>query len=309
MRIATITKIIFIIFIIIMILFFLLLIILIEINSNQNNFSKNIYFNGEKAYKDVEYQISLGPRIPGSTSHDQTTNWIIKTLDQNNWKPKIFTDNVADIKISNIIGSQGKGRPWIIIGAHYDSRIFADRDKLEANQILPVPGANDGASGVAILLELSRIIDRNILEQSWAKQIWLVFFDAEDNGNIPGWSWIMGSQSFADSLTENPDLVVILDMVGDADLNIYQEVNSDKKYRDEIWRIAAQLGYEKYFISEVKYNIIDDHIPFIQRGIPAVDIIDFDYPYWHTISDTSDKVSAQSLAIVGNTILTWLITP
>jgi len=96
-------------------------------------------------------------------------------------------------------------------------------------------------------------------------------------------------------------------MIGDADLNIYKERNSDQGLVDEIWSVAAALGYEQTFIPEPKYSMIDDHTPFLQAGIPAVDIIDFDYPYWHTTQDTVDKVSAESLGIVGATLQEWIV--
>ncbi|OGO66478.1 MAG: hypothetical protein A2029_08985 [Chloroflexi bacterium RBG_19FT_COMBO_47_9] len=97
-------------------------------------------------------------------------------------------------------------------------------------------------------------------------------------------------------------------MIGDADLNIYWERNSNEVITKEIWSTASDLGYSDIFIPEYKYKIIDDHIPFLRAGIPAVDIIDFDYPYWHTTEDTPDKVSSESLAIIGNTLLHWLET-
>jgi Zn-dependent M28 family amino/carboxypeptidase len=138
-------------------------------------------------------------------------------------------------------------------------------------------------------------------------QIWLVFFDAEDNGRIEGWDWILGSRAFVDELDFRPEAVVIVDMIGDADQNIYIERNSSPNLVEEIWDIAAELGYEQFFISEPRHSMLDDHTPFLQAGIPAIDIIDFDYPYWHTTSDTVDKVSAQSLMVVGTTLQEWLI--
>jgi Zn-dependent M28 family amino/carboxypeptidase len=164
-----------------------------------------------------------------------------------------------------------------------------------------MPGANDGASGVAVLLELSRVLSSRL-----DKKIWLVFFDAEDNGNIQGQDWILGSREFVDKLEGKPDAVVIIDMIGDADLNIYWEKNSDPNLSVEIWDAANEIGYSDVFIRQYKYTIIDDHIPFVRAGIAAVDIIDFDYPYWHTTEDTPDKVSPQSLEAVGTTLLHWL---
>ena len=161
-------------------------------------------------------------------------------------------------------------------------------------------GTNDGASGVAVLLELARTLPED------TSPIWLVFFDAEDNGNIEGWDWILGSREFVKNNIIQPRAVVIVDMIGDADLNIYKERNSNAELMDQIWNTAKSLGYEDKFIPEYKHSMLDDHTPFVEAGLPAIDIIDFDYPYWHTMQDTTDKVSAESLEIVGNTLWTWV---
>ena len=124
---------------------------------------------------------------------------------------------------------------------------------------------------------------------------------------MPGGEWILGSRAFVENLAGNPDAVVIVDMVADKDLNIFIEKYSNEDLVDQIWGVAESLGYRDYFINVPKYSIIDDHLPFVQAGIPAVDIIDFDYPYWHTVSDTTDKVSEESLEIVGEVVLTWLV--
>lgn len=134
----------------------------------------------------------------------------------------------------------------------------------------------------------------------------MVFIDAEDNYNIPGWGGDLGSSAFVQKLNDKPDEVIIIDMIGDADLNIYYELNSDQKISIEIWKQAAELGY-KQFIPIEKYRIIDDHVPFLEMGIPAVDIIDFDYPYWHTTMDTLDKISSASLQAVGDTLQKWIL--
>jgi len=107
-------------------------------------------------------------------------------------------------------------------------------------------------------------------------------------------------------LNSHPEGVVIVDMVGDEDLQIYLEANSDESLRQQIWQQAADLGYEDVFINEVRHSMLDDHTPFLELGIPAIDIIDFDYPYWHTTLDTLDKVSAVSLQVVGETLLAWV---
>jgi glutaminyl-peptide cyclotransferase len=154
---------------------------------------------------------------------------------------------------------------------------------------------------VAVLLELARVltIPKN-------KQIWIVLFDIEDNGNLQDWDWILGSQYFADNLDIRPAVVVNLDMIGDTDLTIYKERNSTASITDEIWGVANQLGLSDVFIPEYAYSIIDDHTPFLRLGIKAIDIIDMDYPYWHTTKDDISKVSAKSLGAVGNVIEKWI---
>ena len=203
--------------------------------------------------------------------------------------------------IQNVIAYRGGDTPpKIIIGAHYDTRMVADQDPDPAKQLDPVPGANDGASGVAVLLGLARALPKDSIP------VWLVFFDTEDDGDIPGWDWLLGSKAFVDGLGFHPEAAIIVDMIGDADQNIYIERNSNPALVKEIWGVAADLGYKDSFISTPKYSMIDDHTPFLEAGIPAVDIIDFDYPYWHTTQDTADKVSAESLGTVGNTLLEWI---
>ena len=234
-------------------------------------------------------------------AHDQEVAWIQSELQKAGWTAEVQQATKMGHPIQNVIGKRGQGKPWIILGAHYDSRLLADQDPDFAKRTQPVPGANDGASGVAVLLELARSLPKDL-----NKQVWLVFFDAEDNGNIPGWDWLLGSQAFVDSLQGKPDSVVVIDMIGDANLDIYLEQNSDKTVATSIWAEAARLGFSSTFIPLPKYSMLDDHTPFLNAGIPAVDIIDFDYPYWHTTQDTADKVSAQSMQIVGDTLQAWL---
>ena len=261
-------------------------------------------FLGARAYQDIEYQTSIGPRYIGSEGHEEMIKWLIDSLEEYGWLVENQELDHSGVGINNIIARNGGEGDWIIIGAHYDTRQFADQEPRVEDRAKPVIGANDGASGVAVLLELARVIPGNI-----EKNIWLVFFDAEDNGGINGGDWIMGSRAFVEALSKYPDEVVIVDMVGDADLQIFYERSSDSALSEEIWMHAAQLGHGEIFIPKYKYSIIDDHTPFLQAGIPAVDIIDFDYPYWHTTSDTLDKVSEKSLDIVGDTLLFWITSP
>jgi Zn-dependent M28 family amino/carboxypeptidase len=155
---------------------------------------------------------------------------------------------------------------------------------------------------VAVLLELARVLNREKL----GHQVWLVFFDAEDRGRLDGWPFSVGAREMAQGLVTRPQSVVVVDMIGDADQNIYYEGYSDPELSAELWAIAADLGYGDTIIPQPKHTIIDDHLPFVEQGIPSVDMIDFDYPYWHTLEDTADKVSPTSLERVGRTIEVWL---
>jgi glutaminyl-peptide cyclotransferase len=258
-------------------------------------------FDGKAALADAAYQMSLGPRTPGSPAHAQTVAWITDQLRKSGWNVSIQNDLRMGHPIQNVIAKRGKGNPWIILGAHYDSRLWADQDPNPALVHQPVPGANDGASGVAVLVELGKSLPADL-----QKQIWLVFFDAEDNGDIPGWDWLLGSQSFVDQLSGRPDAAVVVDMIGDSNLDIYTEQNSNSAITAQIWAQADQLGFGNSFISSYKYSMLDDHTPFLNAGIPAVDIIDFDYPAWHTTHDTIDKISSSSLQTVGATLQAWL---
>lgn len=281
---------------------FLFLSVVYVINAPKEEPEPGQVFDAQLAYSHVLNQMNFGPRTPGSPAHAAAIEYIQQELTGAGWDVTVPQIDYANQEIKNIVARRGSGSPLILLGAHFDSRFTSDRDPDAEKRSQPVPGANDGASGVAVLLELARILPAEI-----QGQIWLVFFDFEDQGNLPGYDWILGSRAFAVNMQQTPDAVVILDMIGDADLNIYQEKNSTPALRDEIWAAAQRLSYEKYIIPQEKYAILDDHIPFLELGIPAVDLIDFDYPYHHTSRDTADKVSAESLKIIGDTVLEWLL--
>jgi Zn-dependent M28 family amino/carboxypeptidase len=265
-------------------------------------------FDGKQAYDDVRTQLAFGPRTPGSVAHQKEGDWILLELADAGWQVQEQTAVVNGHTIRNISASrmQGAGDPLYILGAHYDSRLVADQDQDPAARQLPVPGANDGASGVAVLLGLARALPDDL-----AGNVWLEFFDAEDQGDLPGWDWILGSSYLAShmdrELVTHVSGVIIVDMVGDVDLTIYKERNSDPALTDAIWSTAAAHGYGDPFQPSVKYQMLDDHLPFKERGIPVVLLIDFDYPWWHTSGDTLDKVSAKSLDAVGTTLYYWLV--
>jgi Zn-dependent M28 family amino/carboxypeptidase len=258
-------------------------------------------FSGLSALGFVEDQIALGPRPTGSENGRKTAEYILKRLEEFGWSTEVQEFSYRGMTARNVIAKAGSG-PVALIGAHYDTRRKADRDPDPSRREQPVLGANDGASGVAVLLELARTLDKAKL----TNEVWLTFFDAEDNGRLDGWEFSVGSEYLAANLHITPKTVVIVDMIGDADQNIYMERNSTSALLDAIWSIAASLGYEEKFIRKYGQAIIDDHIPFLRRGYEAVDIIDFDYPAWHTTQDTIDKVSSTSLERVGRVLQVFL---
>jgi len=229
---------------------------------------------------------------------------------------RVNFDSVV-VPVRNLVATTGEG-PTIIIGAHYDSRLYADNDPDPANHRQPVPGANDGGSGVGVLLELARVISEAYTPNV---ELRFVFFDAEDNGRIEPFTqlfggyaggYLIGSYLYATNLdlrNENIQYMLLVDLVGDHDQRFpiegYSNQFAPELVRD-IWQVAADLGYETYFPNEVRGAITDDHVPFLQRGIPAVDIIDLNYDYWHTTSDTIEQVSADSLERVGRVLVAYL---
>jgi len=269
-------------------------------------------FDGERAFADLVTQVEFGPRIPGSEGHVACAEWLaaqMSALADSAWdQPFVgnlpaIADSVAMVNIVGRFGADRSGR--ILIGAHWDTRPYADRDPDTAKHDEPVPGANDGGSGVAVLLEIARLISRDSGTPP-PIGVDLVLFDGEDAGRYThDTEWSQGARHFAAHMNTRYEYVIIVDMVGDSDLNLYREGYSYQYARpvqDRIWRIAQLLG-EPAFRPEVEGQIIDDHLPFLTRGIPAVDIIDLRYPSWHTVSDTPDKCSASSLRSVGRVVL------
>jgi glutaminyl-peptide cyclotransferase len=258
-------------------------------------------FDGTRAWNDVQTQVNMGPRTPGSNGHAQILSWMQAELEAAGWQVTIQQATAMGHPIQNLIASRSTEPAAILVGAHYDTRLSASRDPDPAKQQEPVPGADDGASGVAVLLELARTLPND------TGSISLVFFDAEDNGDIPGWDWILGSRAYVATMTTQPKAMILVDMVGADPLSLLLESNSDPALRSSIWQAAARLGHGEVFVPKVKYSVEDDHTPFLQAGVPAVDIIDLDYPYWHTTADTPEHVSARSLQIVGDVLWNWLV--
>lgn len=276
--------------------------------------SKTPAFDQNHAFKLLKKQVEFGPRYPGVPGHDKMVGFLSDEL-------KPYADSVDVRKFErNIRGKQltlhnvaasfnTSAKKWVLLAAHWDSRPTADEEILASKRKMPIPGANDGASGVAVLLELAR---------SFAKRkpdigVYMIFFDGEDYG--PGDNdMYLGAKYFAANMATlakangKPikfEYGILLDMIGDKNLDIYYEKQSfdaAPEVAKKVWQSAADLGYDDAFVPQVKYAITDDHIPLIRAGIKCIDVIDFDYGPWHTLDDTVDKCSPASLKIVGETI-------
>lgn len=222
------------------------------------------------------------------------------------------------VPVRNLVASYGAGLGnTIIIGAHYDSRIFSDKDADESRRRLPMPGANDGGSGVGVLLELARVLAEHYTPN---QEIRFVFFDAEDNGGIEPFpslipstrGYLIGSSLYAGNLdlaSEDIQSMILVDLVGEFDQQFPIEAYSNQSAPalvQAIWGAAAELGYTEQFPMQQRSAIIDDHLPFIQRGIPSVDIIDLTYEFWDTSEDTIDKIDPNALLRVGRVLELYL---
>ena len=266
-----------------------------------NETSQNVSFDGNIAYQYIEEQLQMGSRYPGSEGHESIRNWLSTNLDHYGWE--IETNEKSEQpEVYNIIGHQNTSiEYWIMIGTHYDTRQFSDEEADISRQALPVMGANDGASGTAVLMALAK----NDFD-SLRCHLSIAFFDMEDQGHIDEQTWSYGAYYFVSSHEDLPDEVIIIDMIGDKGLEIFKEKNSTDWLADAIWKSAWEVGGEDHFPNQYKYSMIDDHLPFSQVGVPSALLIDFDYPYWHTNDDTIEHVSADSLEIIGNTLINYL---
>ena len=270
-------------------------------------------FDADRAFSLLKKQVAFGPRYPGSRGHLRTRNFLFAELKKYTGRVRLqpflavnYLEN-RRARAFNLIAEFGKGTPEIILCAHWDSRPKADQDPDPANRSKPVPAANDGASGVAVLLELARMFH----ETPPPVPVQIVFFDAEDLGRAAhDEEFLQGSRFYAKNLPFRfrPRAAILLDMIGDRDLQIYEERNSLNYAPDlveAVWTKAEELGI-KEFIRAPKYTVTDDHLPLLQAGIPAIDLIDFDYPYWHTVADTPDKCSPESLEKVGRVLAAFV---
>lgn len=269
-------------------------------------------FDGEAALEYLRTQLAFGPRIPGTDGHRQTGDWLVgllraraDTVVVQSWDHE--TTSGATIPLRNFIARfHPSATTRILLLAHWDTRPRADA--AEGDQAdLPVPGANDGASGVAVLLGIAD----QLRAMPPTVGVDLLFVDGEDFGSFGDAAWadvLIGSQYYAANPLSGPrpQFAILFDMVGDAELEIFQEGNSltgAPEVVARVWDAAEELGYGHIFVKRSRHTLSDDHIPLQRIGIPAIDVIDFDYgpdhSYWHTPEDTEDKVSARSLEIVG----------
>lgn len=279
-------------------------------------------FNVDTAFNYVAKQVAFGPRVPNSRAHKEAGDWIVQELKKNGVsvieqpaRLKAFDGTVLNARnIFGRINPEVKDR--LLLVAHWDCRPWADQDPDPDKRTLPVDGANDAASGVAVLLEIARQLSLNPTTAG----IDLLFVDAEDwgeEGNDD--SWALGTQYFVENPPVKgyaPRAAILLDMVGGKDAVFCREYFSERSapdLADKIWSLGKSLGYDKFFVNKMGSAILDDHVQLIKAGIPAIDIIEYHTDgesgfnsRWHTTADNLDGISAETLGAVGNTLLKFI---
>lgn len=267
-------------------------------------------YDRHKAYSYLREQCEFGARVPNSEAHKQCEDYLYLKLSATTSvcrKQKfIYYDQIRDdsLYLTNIIASYNpEDKHRILLCAHWDCRPWADEETDSSLHSQPVMGANDGASGVAVLLVIAEIFKNNPPPVG----VDIVFFDGEDYGQSGNPDqWLLGSKYFVKNIGGyRPYYVILVDLIGDSDLNIHKEQYSQTHASwlvSRVWKAAA-LENAEHFLPDIGKSIYDDHIPFLEIGIPAVDIIDIDYESWHTIHDTPDKCSPESLGEVGRVVL------
>jgi hypothetical protein len=278
-------------------------------------------FSGDRAMAHLEAIAAIGPRPSGSPGMAKQRELIVKHFRAAGGRVRSQAFQIRDrrtgepVRMENIIVEWHPDRPErILLGAHYDTRPFPDRDPVEPRGVFV--GANDGASGVAVLMELAGAMP----SLGGPVGVDFVLFDAEEYVVAQRDPYCLGSNFFAReyaSTQQKGDAPfryrsgVILDMVADKNLEIWQEQHSaswpdTRPVVDAIWEVAARMGVRQ-FVPRPKYAVEDDHVPLRMVGrIPTCDVIDFDYPQWHTTQDTAENCSAESLDAVGRVMLAWL---
>jgi glutaminyl-peptide cyclotransferase len=270
-------------------------------------------FDGAAAMELVRKQVGFGPRVPGTEGHDAQLRWMLARLDS--LAPVVRADTFTHVTSTSadtltLVNVLARFAPdasrRILLLAHWDTRPTSDAEPDSAARSLPVPGANDGASGVAVLLTLAELLS----EAPPPQGVDHLYVDGEDYG--PGVDdMLLGARRYAETVPadDRPVYAVLLDMVGDADALFPVEGYSAQAAGvvvQKVWRAAERLGYRSHFPSSVGRDLIDDHVPLIEAGIPTANVIDFSYgpgnAYWHTGADTPDKVSGETLGIVGEVV-------
>jgi Zn-dependent M28 family amino/carboxypeptidase len=265
-------------------------------------------FKGSTAFSYVEKQLAFGPRIPNTPGHDKMGDWLLTelraradTVIVQSFQQR--TSKGKTLQLRNYFAQfNPKATDRILYLAHWDTRPFADKSANLGQQRLPVPGANDGASGVAVLLGVADALKA----KAPTIGVDLLFVDGEDYGDFSdSTETLLGARYFAKHQPPGYQTLyaVLFDMIGDKDLGIQQEgfsIANAPEVVQRVWQTADRLGYSRYFQPRAGQTLTDDHVPLQQAGIRAIDVIDFDFPYHHTTDDTLDKVSAESLQIIGD---------
>ena len=265
-------------------------------------------FDGRAAFEDLKSQVAFGPRIPGTPAHARMAQWLDSllrtrsdTLVVQAWTHVTATGD--SLPLRNFVARfNPKATARVLFLAHWDTRPISDGPGSK-NPKAPVPGANDGASGVAVLLGVADVLKRHPPTIG----VDLLFDDGEDYGDFnqhPN-DVLIGARYYAahQMPAPQPKYAVLFDLVADKDLQIYQEGNSltgAPEIVNLVWAVARKAGHQDAFIDAPKHTLTDDHVELQKVGIKAIDVVDFDYPSWHTPDDTIDKVSAASLQVVGD---------
>jgi hypothetical protein len=278
-----------------------------------NSHAQSIEFDADNAFSYLEKQCSFGTREPGSEGAQKCLLWFEETLKE--FGAEVYLQRFKAVealtgkerKLTNVIAHfPGESESTLMLCAHWDTRAHANLDPDPENRKKPIMGANDGASGVAVLLEIARIASIYPPSQG----LLIALFDGEDMGRASyAEEFALGSKFWAShQIPVEVDEAILLDMIGDDDLEIPIEGFSEQKapyLRRRLWDIARRLDLPA-FSDKYGGGISDDHVRLQRVGIPAVDLIDFDYPYWHTLEDTPDKCSAESLNQVGKVLVGYI---
>lgn len=270
-------------------------------------------FDAQKSWAHLVKQVDFGARFPGSDAHKATRDWIAEEMKKHvsNVRFQEFTHrwskNRRTITMWNILGEQNwkDAKVRVVLLAHWDTRPSAEMDPDPTKREKPILGANDGASGVAVLLELMRVLKDAPADLG----ILYLMTDGEDLGPDLD-EMFLGASFFAKNMPNpKPDYGILLDMIGDKNLSIPIEPNSyyfAKPLVDAFYANARKIGLGSTFPSSFGQEILDDHIPLNEAGLPTIDLIDFTYSPWHTHADTVDKCSPESLGKVGKAMESWL---